>query len=189
MRKLILYIAVTIFLTSGIWSCAPKMIVRENVVTKVDSTLVISLKNELNQKSVEIEILRAELTQTRKENTVLKSEINAHIINYDTSKEPNADGKHPIQSETIINSKSTLEKHLDELSVTNAELRKENTTLTNRVSNLEYQLEQKRDTESKIDTKPERKSYAWVSVIINVILLIIIILGGVLYVRRGRVNK
>ena len=177
MRKLILYVVSTIFLTSGIWSCAPKMIVRENVVTKVDSTLVISLKNELNQKSVEIGILRAELTQTRKENTVLKSEINAHIINYDTSKEPNADGKHPIESETIINSKSTLEKHLDELKVTNAELRKENTTLTNRVSNLEYQLEQKRDTESKIDTKPER-NYKWLSVIsilLNVLFSVVII--------------
>lgn len=177
MRKLILYVVSTIFLTSGIWSCAPKMTVRENVVTKVDSTLVISLKNELNQKSVEIGILRAELTQTRKENTVLKSEINAHIINYDTSKEPNADGKHPIESETIINSKSTLEKHLDELKVTNAELRKENTTLTNRVSNLEYQLEQKRDTESKIDTKTER-NYKWLSVIsilLNVLFSVVII--------------
>ena len=90
--------------------CKPKQIITEKVVTKIDSTAVISLKNELHAKEIQVENLKTDFKRLSDENTRLMSEASTHTINYDTAApvDPHT-GKYPIASETISQTKSLLD--------------------------------------------------------------------------------
>lgn len=122
--------------------CKPKQIITEKVVTKIDSTAVISLKNELHAKEIQGENLKTDFKRLSDENTLLMSEASSHTINYDTAApvDPHT-GKYPIASETITQSKSLLEKTIKEFEILEQEYNNEIYKLTKENQNLEYTLE------------------------------------------------
>lgn len=122
--------------------CKPKQIITEKVVTKIDSTAVISLKNELHAKEIQVENLKTDFKRLSDENTRLMSESSSHTINYDTAApvDPHT-GKYPIASETITQSKSLLEKTIKEFEILEQEYNNEIYKLTKENQNLEYTLE------------------------------------------------
>ena len=65
--------------------CKPKQIITEKVVATIDSSAVISLKNELHAKKIQIEVLKTDLERMRDENTRLQSEVSIHTLNYETT--------------------------------------------------------------------------------------------------------
>ncbi|QRX62885.1 hypothetical protein JS578_08250 [Dysgonomonadaceae bacterium zrk40] len=122
--------------------CKPKQIITEKVVTKIDSTAVISLKNELHAKEIQVENLKTDFKRLSDENTRLMSEASTHTINYDTAAavDPHT-GKYPIASETITQSKSLLEKTIKEFEILEQEYNNEIYKLTRENQNLEFTLE------------------------------------------------
>ncbi|NCB44990.1 MAG: hypothetical protein EOM59_20545, partial [Clostridia bacterium] len=122
--------------------CKPKQIITEKVVTKIDSTAVISLKNELHAKDIQVENLKTDFKRLSDENTRLMSEASTHTINYDTAApvDPHT-GKYPIASETITQSKSQLDKTIKEFEILNQDYNNEIFKLTRENHNLEYTLE------------------------------------------------
>ena len=122
--------------------CKPKQIITEKVVTKIDSTAVISLKNELHAKEIQVENLKTDFKRLSDENTRLMSEASSHTINYDTAAtvDPHT-GKYPIASETITQTKSLLEKTIKEFDILEQEYNNEIFKLTRENQNLEYTLE------------------------------------------------
>lgn len=130
--------------------CKPQQIITEKTVTKIDSTSVSTLRNELQKKVVEVELLKTDLERTRDENTRLQSEASTHQINYDTDAPLKPDGTYPIASETKTESKSLYEKTVkeyekklsayekktDSLTSTNTDLRTEVKVLTNENTEL-----------------------------------------------------
>ncbi|MFA5540560.1 MAG: hypothetical protein WC984_02700 [Bacteroidales bacterium] len=122
--------------------CKPKQIITEKVVTKIDSTAVISLKNELHAKEIQVENLKTDFKRLSDENTRLMSESSSHTINYDTAAPVDPyTGKYPIASETITQSKSLLEKTIKEFEILKQEYNNEIYKLTQENQNLEYTLE------------------------------------------------
>lgn len=95
--------------------CKPKQIIQEKVVTKIDSSQVITLKDELQKKTIEVELLKTDLERVRDENIRLQSEVSSHVINYDTGAQIKPDGQYPKASETIVQSKSVYEKTIKQL--------------------------------------------------------------------------
>ena len=95
--------------------CKPKQIIQEKVVTKIDSSQVITLKDELQKKTIEVELLKTDLERTRDENIRLQSEVSSHVINYDTGAQINPDGQYPKANETITQSKSIYENTIRQL--------------------------------------------------------------------------
>jgi len=122
--------------------CKPKQIITEKVVSTTDSSAVISLKNELQTKEIQIENLKTDFKRLSDENTRLMSEASSHTINYDTAAPvvPHT-GKYPIASETITQSKSLLEKTIKEFEILEQEYNNEIYKLTKENQNLEYTLE------------------------------------------------
>lgn len=122
--------------------CKPKQIITEKVVTIIDSSAVISLKNELHEKEIQVENLKTDFKHLRDENTRLMSEASSHTINYDTAAtvDPHT-GKYPIASETITQSKSLLEKTIKEFEILEQEYNNEIFKLTRENQNLDYTLE------------------------------------------------
>lgn len=122
--------------------CKPKQIITEKVVSTTDSSAVISLKNELQTKEIQIENLKTDFKRLSDENTRLMSEASTHTINYDTAAPvvPHT-GKYPIASETITQSKSLLEKTIKEFEILEQEYNNEIYKLTKENQNLEYTLE------------------------------------------------
>jgi hypothetical protein len=57
--------------------CKPKQIITEKVVTKIDSTAVISLKNELHAKEIQVENLKTYFKRLSDENTRLMRNLQA----------------------------------------------------------------------------------------------------------------
>lgn len=122
--------------------CKPKQIITEKVVTKIDSTAVISLKNELHSKEIQLENLQTDFKRLSDENTRLMSEASTHTVNYDTAApvDPHT-GKYPIASETITQTKSLLEKTIKEFEILQQEYNNEIYKLTRENQNLDYTLE------------------------------------------------
>ena len=122
--------------------CKPKQIITEKVVSTTDSSAVISLKNELQTKEIQIENLKTDFKRLSDENTRLMSESSSHTINYDTAApvDPHT-GKYPIASETITQSKSLLEKMIKEFEILEQEYNNEIFKLTRENQNLDYTLE------------------------------------------------
>ena len=136
---LILLLFTTLLFLVG---CKPKQIITEKVVTTIDSSAVISLKNELHAKEIQIENLKTDFKRLRDENTRLMSEASSHTINYDTAApvDPHT-GKYPIASETITQTKSLLEKTISEFEILQQEYNNEISKLTRENQNLGYTLE------------------------------------------------
>jgi chromosome segregation ATPase len=122
--------------------CKPKQIITEKVVTTIDSSAVISLKNQLHAKEIQIENLQTDFKRLSDENTRLMSEASTHTVNYDTAApvDPHT-GKYPIASETITQNKSQLEKTIKEFEILEQEYKNEIYKLTWVNQNLEYTLE------------------------------------------------
>ncbi|QRX62909.1 hypothetical protein JS578_08390 [Dysgonomonadaceae bacterium zrk40] len=134
----LLLLATLLFLVG----CKPKQIITEKVVSTTDSSAVISLKNELQTKEIQIENLKTDFKRLSDENTRLMSESSSHTINYDTAAtvDPHT-GKYPIASETITQNKSLLEKTIKEFEILEQEYNNEIYKLTRENQNLEYTLE------------------------------------------------
>ena len=135
---LLLLLATLLFLVG----CKPKQIITEKVVTTIDSSAVISLKNELHAKEIQVENLQTDFKRLSDENTRLMSEASTHTVNYDTAApvDPHT-GKYPIASETITQSKSLLEKTIKEFEILEQEYNNEIFKLTRENQNLDYTLE------------------------------------------------
>ena len=111
--------------------CKPKQIIQERVVTKVDSTAVLSLQQQVSARNIVIEMMRSEIEATREENVRLQGEVSKHEINYDTEAPVSPEtGKYPIASEVITESRTTLEKSIKEFEILKQEYRKEAEALT-----------------------------------------------------------
>ena len=122
--------------------CKPKQIITEKVVTTIDSSAVISLKNELHAKEIQLENLKTNFKRLRDENSRLLSEASSHTINYDTAAtvDPNT-GKYPIANETITQSKSQIDKTISEFEILNQKYNNQINKLAQENQNLEYTLE------------------------------------------------
>ncbi|MDD4429424.1 MAG: hypothetical protein PHG64_13690 [Paludibacter sp.] len=134
--------------------CKPKQIITEKVVTKIDSTAVISLKNQLHAKEIQVENLKTDFKRLYDENTRLMSEASTHTINYDTAArvDPHT-GKYPIASETITQSISLLEKTIKEFEILQQEYNNEIYKLTRENQNLEYTLESLKEENRNLKEK------------------------------------
>ncbi len=136
---IILSLGLIIFFATG---CKPKQIIQERIVTKVDSTAVYSLQEQILSKNLSIENLQRELSKTREENSRLQEFIYKYEIYYDTSLPVIPEtGKPPISAEITTESKRSLEKTIKELETINLEYRKEVEALSVKNSNLELTVE------------------------------------------------
>lgn len=134
--------------------CKPKQIIQERVVTKVDSTAIVSLQQQVSARNIVIEMMRSEIEATREENVRLQGEVSKHEINYDTEAPVSPEtGKYPIASEVITESRTTLEKSIKEFEILKQEYRKEAENLTQKNSNLELTIESLRDENRELRAK------------------------------------
>lgn len=134
--------------------CKPKQIIQERVVTKVDSTAIVSLQQQVSARNIVIEMMRSEIEATREENVRLQGEVSKHEINYDTEAPVNPEtGKYPIASEVITESRTLLEKTIKEFEILKQEYRKEAEALTQKNSNLELTIESLRDDNRELRAK------------------------------------
>ena len=134
--------------------CKPKQIIQERVVTKVDSTAVLSLQQQVSARNIVIEMMRSEIEATREENVRLQGEVSKHEINYNTESPVNPEtGKYPIASEVITESRTMLEKSIKEFEMLKQEYRKEAEALTQKNSNLELTIESLRDENRELRAK------------------------------------
>jgi len=158
--------------------CKPQQIITEKVVTKIDSTKVITLQEELYKKTEEIVLLRAELERMREENTKLQSEISSHIINYDVEANVNPDGQYPKASETITQSKIIFERQIKELETSKLQYSKKIDSLVNVNKNLELSvaLLKNENIELKDKTTPTT-GFNFRLFIVGVIVGILVCLG------------
>lgn len=121
--------------------CKPKQVIIEKVVTKIDSSQVITLKDELQKKTIEVELLKTDLERTRDENIRLQSEVSSHVINYDTGAQIKPDGQYPKASETIVQSKSVYEKTIKQLEFLSQSYGKKVDSLITLNRNLQQSIE------------------------------------------------
>lgn len=121
--------------------CKPKQIIQEKVVTKIDSSQVITLKDELQKKTIEVELLKTDLERVRDENIRLQSEVSSHVINYDTGAKIKPDGQYPKANETITQSKYIYERTIKELEVLKQQYSKKVDSLITVNKNLQQSLE------------------------------------------------
>ena len=148
---IILLAILVVFLLTG---CKPKQIIQERVVTKVDSTAVLSLQQQVSAQNIVIEMMRSEIEAVREENVRLQGEMLKHEINYDTDASVNPEtGKYPIASEVITESRTALEKSIKEFEILKQEYRKEVEALTQKNSNLELTIELLRDENRELKAK------------------------------------
>lgn len=134
--------------------CKPKQIIQERVVTKVDSTAVLSLQQQVSARNIVIEMMRSEIEATREENVRLQGEVSKHEINYNTEAPVSPKtGKYPIASEVITESRTMLEKSIKEFEILKQEYRKEAENLTQKNSNLELTIESLRDENRELRAK------------------------------------
>jgi hypothetical protein len=121
--------------------CKPKQIIQEKVVTKIDSSQVITLKDELQKKTIEVELLKTDLERTRDENIRLQSEVSSHVINYDTGAQIKPDGQYPKANETITQSKSVYENTIKQLEFLSQSYGKKVDSLITLNKNLQQSIE------------------------------------------------
>ena len=176
----ILTLGLIIFFATG---CKPKQIIQEKIITKVDSSAVFSLQEQILSKSLSIENLQRELNKAREENNKLQEFIYKYEIYYDTSLPVIPEtGKPPISSEVITESKRFLENTIKELETINLEYRNEVNSLSLKNSNLELTVkalkEENRILKEKVIPTGGSKfsSFLWGIVIGAVLLLVVLIL-------------
>lgn len=148
MKKIIIF-----FILLSLVGCKPKQIIQERVVTKDDSTAVISLKSELQKKVIESELLKTDLERTREEIIKLRSEVSQHEINYDTNAPLKPDGTYPIASETKTESKTEYEQTKKEYLKIIDELKKEVQEVTTKNTNLDQEVKKITDENKELKSK------------------------------------
>jgi hypothetical protein len=121
--------------------CKPKQIIQEKVVTKIDSSQVVTLKDELQKKTIEVELLKTDLERTRDENIRLQSEVSSHVINYDTGAQIKPDGQYPKANETITQSKVVYENTIKQLEFLSQSYGKKVDSLITLNRNLQQSIE------------------------------------------------
>jgi hypothetical protein len=121
--------------------CKPKQIIQEKVVTKIDSSQVVTLKDELQKKTIEVELLKTDLERTRDENIRLQSEVSSHVINYDTGAQIKPDGQYPKANETITQSKVIYENTIKQLEFLSQSYGKKVDSLITLNRNLQQSIE------------------------------------------------
>ena len=141
MKKYILHVAILMIILLIIIGCKPKQIIQEKVVTKIDSSQIITLKDELQKKTIEVELLKTDLERTRDENIRLQSEVSSHVINYDTGAQIKPDGQYPIANETITQSKSIYENTIKQLEFLSQSYGKKVDSLITLNRNLQQSIE------------------------------------------------
>ena len=148
---IILSLGLIIFFATG---CKPKQIIQERIITKVDSTAVYSLQEQILSKNISIEFLQRELNKSREENSKLQEFIYKYEIYYDTSLPVIPEtGKPPISAEITTESKRSLEKTIKELETVNLEYRKEVEALSVKNSNLELTVESLKEENKELESK------------------------------------
>lgn len=147
---IILTLGLIIFFATG---CKPKQIVTEKVVTKVDSSAIISLQQQVSARNILIEIMNADLQTIREENVRLQGEVSKHEINYDTAAPLKPDGTYPKASETITESRTTIEKKIEEFETLKQEYRREAESLTRKNENLELTIKKLREENKDLKEK------------------------------------
>lgn len=158
MKRMIL---VCVIVLAGLAGCKPVQIVKERYVVHSDSSVVASLREELNQSTVEVMTLKTDISRMREENMRLQSEITTHVINYDTNAQLKEDGSYPVAQEIISTSKQKLERQLQERETLIKELNREVEALLIKNVNLEYELQQLKDVEGEREVEPVKKNYWW----------------------------
>lgn len=182
MKKYILLIIVIVFA-----SCKPKEVIVEKTVTKVDSTLNVQLKQELEQRNSIIENLKSEIERQREENTKLKQESTSHTINYDTDKPIDENtGKHPVKSETTTQSKSVLDKIVSDFEKSKEDYNSKIESYTSRINNLELALQVAKNENSELKKKTTPINY-WAAMFIFVVCFLMGAAIGV--VMRGKLRR
>jgi len=146
----ILVAILVVFLLTG---CKPKQIIQERTVTKVDSTAIVSLKSELQKKTIEVETLKTDLERFREEIIKLRSEVSKHEINYNTEAPLKPDGTYPIKSEVKTISKTEYERTINEYEKIIEELDKKLEVSENKITSLKQTVikltEENKDLKSK----------------------------------------
>ena len=148
---IILLLGLIIFFATG---CKPKQIIQEKIITKVDSSAVFSLQEQILSKSLSIENLQRELNKTREENNKLQEFIYKYEIYYDTSLPVIPEtGKPPISAEITTESKKYLENTIKELETINLEYRKEVEGLSIKNSNLDLMVKSLKEENKELESK------------------------------------
>lgn len=160
-RAIAYFVCIFLITLLLLFGCKPRQIVTERYIVKTDSSLIYTLKDEINQKTIEAISLKSDINRIREENTRLQSEITTHIINYDTNAQLKEDGKYPVAQEIISSTKQTLEKLLRDTQTELVEEQKLNNTLLIKISNLQYELESKTDIEGGRVVEPVKKRSTW----------------------------
>jgi len=136
---LFLLLLITLLFLGG---CRSKQTITEKTTINTDSTAIWSLNDSLYKKETQISNLQIDLQRLREENTRLSNETSTHQISYDTSAPVNPEtGKPPIVSERFTVSKSTLDKTKKEYESQLQNLTIENESLTRQNYNLELTVE------------------------------------------------
>ena len=132
----------SLILLATLSSCKPKEIIHVRTVTKVDSTAVMRLQEQLVDRSRDVSVLNEELRRAREENSRLQEEVSRHEIEYDTDKPivPET-GKPPVKKETTTESKSVMEKAVKDFEEVKAWYERRIEGMATKVSNLEYELD------------------------------------------------
>lgn len=133
----VLVILLAVFMLIG---CKPTRIVTEKIDYRIDSTLVLHLKNELDQKTEENKILKTNLERSRDEITTLRSTISVYEINYDTAATVKPDGYYPIAREVKTESMVVYENKLNEKEKLITELNQNIESLTKQNEELSKEL-------------------------------------------------
>jgi hypothetical protein len=119
-------------------ACKPNQLVTEKVVTKIDSTAVWNLENELYKREIRISLLETDLKRAKDENITLRNEISKREIYYDTNAPvDSATGRPPVSSEITTINKSWIEKTMKEYETLIQQTSTENETLTTENTNLQ----------------------------------------------------
>ncbi len=139
------------FLATG---CKPKQIITEKTITKVDSNAVMYWQDLYYKCESKNAILEADLKRTRDEYYNLRTEISKHEINYDTDKPivPET-GKPPVSSETYTQTKSQLEKKINEMETLVQEYKLEVNSQERKISNLNIIVESLREENNLLKEK------------------------------------
>ncbi len=158
MKRGIIVISLLILLLTG---CKSKQTIQERYITTVDSTAVVVLSQKLEEATKENIQLKGKLESVKEENSKLTSDMESHTVNYDTTAPVNPEtGKYPIASETTTVSKSVFDKTIKEYETLTKEYKREVNALTQRSSNLEYELTNLRGENRELKSKTVRDGFS-----------------------------
>lgn len=171
----VLVILLAVFMLIG---CKPTRIVTEKIDYRIDSTLVLHLKNELDQKTEENRILKTNLERTRDEITTLRSTLSTHEINYDTAATVKPDGYYPIAREVKTENVIVYENKLQEKEKLITELNQTIESLTKRNENISKELNLVKSENSDLSNETKQTTgfnfrLFFIGVAVGIILVIV----------------